>query len=176
VDDPNFSAEAEWKGKRTNCPWNGRVWPMTTSHVAEALCHAARTLDSELRPAAAELIRRFVRMLFHNGDPKRPNCYEHYNPYTGTPSLYRGVDDYQHSWLVHLILSQIVGVQLEPGSGGALVVDPLPAGLTYFRAEGIFLRGHRVDVLWDSADGFAVYVDGQQRAYEAALTRVEVAL
>src|SRR2546429_4324554 len=33
---------AEWKGKRHNCPWNGRVWPMTNSHIIEAL---ARVVD-----------------------------------------------------------------------------------------------------------------------------------
>ena len=31
------NANAEWKGKRHVCPWNGRVWPMTNSHVMEAL-------------------------------------------------------------------------------------------------------------------------------------------
>ena len=55
MDDPYFDAEADWKGKRTNCPWNGRVWPMTNSHVADALAHAARTLACELRPAAAAI-------------------------------------------------------------------------------------------------------------------------
>ncbi|NIR43140.1 MAG: hypothetical protein GWN99_14470, partial [Gemmatimonadetes bacterium] len=35
VDDPYYSPDAEWKGKRHNCPWNGRVWPMANSHVAE---------------------------------------------------------------------------------------------------------------------------------------------
>ncbi len=58
--DPNFSATPSWKGKRTNCPWNGRTWPMTNSHVVEALAHASR-LDPELREAyrgAAQALRR----------------------------------------------------------------------------------------------------------------------
>lgn len=164
ADDPYFDAEAGWKGKRANCPWNGRVWPMTNSHVAEALADTARTLAPELRPRAAEFIMKFVRMMFHGGDPKRPNSYEHYNPETGMPSLYRGVDDYQHSWIVDLILKQVVGIQPEPGMHGELIVDPLPFGLERFRAEGIYVRGHRVDVSFSTTDGFLVRVDGEVRA------------
>ncbi|HZO92102.1 MAG TPA: trehalase family glycosidase [Chthonomonadaceae bacterium] len=176
VDDPYFDAEAEWKGKRTNCPWNGRVWPMTNSHAAEALARAARTLAPGLRPAAAELIGKFVRLLFHDGDPKRPNCYEHYNPYTGMPCLYRGVDDYQHSWIVDLILKHVVGVQPEPGPGGTLVIDPLPFGLESFRAEGIPVRGHLIDVLLGRAEGFVVRVDDRERVQLPAPERVEITL
>jgi hypothetical protein len=176
VDDPYFNAEADWKGKRTNCPWNGRVWPMTNSHVADALAHAARTLAWELRPAAAAFLNRTVRLLFHEGDPKRPNCYEHYNPYTGTPSLYRGVDDYQHSWIVDLIIRHVVGIQPEPEPNGALVIDPLPFGLREFRIEGVPIRGHRVDVSWSFVDGFEVRVDGRERLRLPELRRVEVKL
>jgi hypothetical protein len=176
ADDPYFDAEAEWKGKRTNCPWNGRVWPMTNSHVAEALANAARALDPNLRPLAAAFITQFVRMLFHDGDPKRPNCYEHYNPYTGMPSLYRGVDDYQHSWIVDLILKHVVGVQPEPGPNGALVIDPLPFGRKRFRAEGIPVRGHLIDVLVSFAEGFIVIVDGRERVQLPEPQRVEILL
>ncbi len=35
LDDPFFNPNAEWKGKRLPCPWNGRVWPMTNSHLVE---------------------------------------------------------------------------------------------------------------------------------------------
>jgi hypothetical protein len=176
ADDPYFDAEAAWKGKRTNCPWNGRVWPMTNAHVAEALANAARTLDPHLRPLAAEFILKFVRMLFHDADPKRPNCYEHYNPMTGMPCLYRGVDDYQHSWIVDLILKHVVGVQPEPGPDGALVIDPLPFGLKRFRAEGIPVRGHLLDVAASFAEGFVISVDGQERMQLPEPQRVEVRL
>jgi hypothetical protein len=176
ADDPYFDAEAEWKGKRTNCPWNGRVWPMTTSHVAEALANAARTLAPDLRPDAAAFILRFVHMLFHDGDPKRPNCYEHYNPYTGMPCLYRGVDDYQHSWVVDLIMKHVVGIQPEPGPNGTLVIDPLPFDLDSFRAEGIPVRGHLVDVIVGRAQGFLINVDGVERIQLPTPQRVEIVL
>ena len=37
ADDPFYNADGLWKGERKNCPWNGRVWPMTNSHIAEVL-------------------------------------------------------------------------------------------------------------------------------------------
>jgi hypothetical protein len=105
VDDPYFSPDAEWKGKRMNCPWNGRVWPMTNSHIAEAIMMSAhRFNDQGLGKKGIKFIREFIRMMFFDGDPKRPNCFEHYNPFNGEPSVYRGVDDYQHSWVNDLII------------------------------------------------------------------------
>ena len=104
ADDPYFNDESEWKSKRHICPWNGRVWPMTNSHVCEALARASICFDPELRPRAAELIRRFIRMMFANDDLALTNCFEHYSPTTGKASFYRGVDDYQHSWVVDLIV------------------------------------------------------------------------
>lgn len=176
VDDPYFDAEAEWKSKRTNCPWNGRVWPMTSSHIADALAHATRTLSPEAAPYAVDFIRRYIHMLFHDRDPKRPNAYEHYNPYTGTPSLYRGVDDYQHSWIVDLILRHVVGIQPEPGPTGALILDPLPFGLERFRVEGVPIRGHTLDVSWSRQEGFLIRVDGRERLHLPEPQYVEVAL
>jgi hypothetical protein len=72
ADDLLYSPDAEWKGKRHNCPWNGRVWPMANSHVAEALASAAIAHDASLRPIAASFIRKFIYMMFHDGDSKRP--------------------------------------------------------------------------------------------------------
>lgn len=172
VDDPFFSADAEWKDKRTNCPWNGRVWPMTNSHVCEALAGAARRLDPSLRPVAAQFITRFVHMMFTDGDPKRPNCYEHYNPFTGAPCEYRGVDDYQHSWVVDLMMRHLVGLQ--PTVEGRLAVDPLPFGLSWFRMAGALIRGRSVDVSYSKQDGLSVSVDGKELARSPELARLDV--
>ncbi len=176
VDDPYFDASGAWKGKRTNCPWNGRAWPMTNSHVADALANAARTLAPEMRPFAADFISRSIRLLFHEGDPKRPNSYEHYNPYTGAPSLLRGVDDYQHSWIVDLIIRHVIGIQPEPEPNGALVIDPLPFGLRDFRIERVPVRGYLIDVSWSMSEGFVVRVDGKERTRLPEIARVEVRL
>jgi hypothetical protein len=144
LDDEYFSATPEWKGKRMNCPWNGRVWPMTNSHIAEALAVSAiRFNDGQLRDATAEFITKFIRMMFFDGDPNRPNCFEHYNPLSGAPSVYRGVDDYQHSWVNDLILKYVVGVR--PGDSGILI-DPFPFDLDEFACRGIRVRGEELAV------------------------------
>jgi len=174
LDDPYFDAEGEWKGKRHSCPWSGRVWPMTNSHACEALATAALRLDPSLKRPAAELIRRFVRMMFFDGDPARPNCFEHYNPFTGNPCAYRGIDDYQHSWVVDLILKYVAGVQ--PQLEKSLIVEPLPFGLEHFRADRIRCKDHWVKVTWDKKRGLRVYLDGKVRAHARTLRRIELPL
>lgn len=123
VDDPRFSAEGIWRGKRRNCPWNGRVWPMTTSHVVEGLLRCRRAGGDRAGRLAAEKLPRFVRMMFADGDPSLPNCFEHYNPYTGRACRYRGIDDYQHSWVLDLLIRGVAGLHV---SADGLEVWPLP--------------------------------------------------
>jgi len=157
LDDPLFSATAEWKGKRHNCPWNGRVWPMTNSHVIEGLLRQWQAGRRFVGPLAARLLTTFVRMMFHDGDLARPNCYEHYDPFTGRASVYRGIDDYQHSWVLDLLLRGIAG--LEPRAD-ALIVDPLPAPVETVEVSGATIRGHAV-TLSRKGDAITVTVDGQ---------------
>ncbi|MGE3527451.1 MAG: hypothetical protein AB7I33_16155, partial [Gemmatimonadales bacterium] len=121
VDDPLFSPDAEWKGKRHVCPWNGRVWPMTNSHVIDALARVTRRHHPGWARRVVEFVNRFVRMMHFDGDPARPNCFEHYHPVSGRGSVYRGIDDYQHSWVTDLFVRHVGGV-LPRGEQG-LVVD-----------------------------------------------------
>jgi hypothetical protein len=161
ADDELFSAEPEWKGKRMNCPWNGRVWPMTNSHIAEALGQSAiRFGDQLLRKRTAEFITRFIRMMFFDGDPERPNCFEHYNPITGTPSLYRGIDDYQHSWVNDLIIKYVCGIRPEEFS---VTIDPFPFGLKHAVIDNVLVRGRRlkVEILGKK---FRIWLDERQQA------------
>ena len=174
IDDPFFDPEGEWKGRRMSCPWTGRVWPMTNSHVSEALAGAALRLDRTLAKAAAELISRFIKMMFLDQDLDRPNCYEHYNPFTGMPCLYRGVDDYQHSWVVDLIIKYVAGVQPQPTP--TLVVDPLPFGIQEFTLDRVRYKGHWAKVTWSEKGGLRVLLDGKQMARRPHLERVEVPL
>lgn len=158
IDDPYFSARGTWKGRRMNCPWNGRVWPMANSHIAEAVARSAvRFDDGELRSKAVEFIRKYIGMLFFDGDPGRPNCFEHYNPLTGEPSTYRGIDDYQHSWIVDLIIKYVCGIR--PGDSG-VVVDPFPFELDHFTIEGVRVRDARMKVS-GKGDSFRVWIDGK---------------
>ncbi len=143
VDDPRFSAEGIWRGKRRNCPWNGRVWPMTTSHVIEGLLRCWRRGNERAGELAADMIPRFVRMMFSDGDLERPNCFEHYNPDTGRACYHRGIDDYQHSWVLDLIARGIAGLRV--GDTG-LEVRPLPHGLPHVSMGPVRTRGRDVSV------------------------------
>lgn len=134
LDDPWFNPVAEWKGKRHVCPWNGRVWPMTNSHVMEALGRWGDVAHPRVRAAAGQFLARYVRMMFHDGDVGRPNCFEHYNPFTGAASVYRGIDDYQHSWVADLIIQYACGVRV---GRDAVVIDPLPMALDFFELRGV---------------------------------------
>jgi hypothetical protein len=157
VDDPRFDPDAEWKGKRHNCPWNGRVWPMTNSHVTEALARVVRVHEPEWAPRLSRLLRRSLQMM-SSGSATLPNAFEHYHPYNGRPSRYRGIDDYQHSWINDLLVSHVLGV-LPHGFTG-LTVHPLRLGITDTRVRGLRVGGHDIDVAV-SGRGFRVHVDGR---------------
>lgn len=158
ADDKYFSAEPMWKGKRMNCPWNGRVWPMTNSHIAEALATSAlRFGDAELKKRTVEFLTKYVRMMFFDGDSSRPNCFEHYNPLTGTPSVYRGIDDYQHSWVNDLIIKYVCGIRPEAHT---VTIDPFPFGLKSAKIDNVLIRGRQLKVEI-SGKKFTVWLDGR---------------
>lgn len=90
---------------------------------------------------AGESLMKVVRLMFRRGDSGLPNSYEHYDPVTGMPALYRGYDDYMHSWLVDLILRHAVGVQ--PGSDQ---LNPLPLEVDWIECTNIPRRGGTMDV------------------------------
>ncbi|WP_420439052.1 MGH1-like glycoside hydrolase domain-containing protein [Candidatus Palauibacter sp.] len=146
VDDPRFSAEGIWRGKRRNCPWNGRVWPMTTSHVIEGLLRCWRSGSSGSARAgalAADMLGRFARMMFADGDPSRPNCFEHYHPHTGRACHFRGIDDYQHSWILDLLARGFAGLHLD---ASGIEVRPLPNGPARVSLGPVVARGRTVCV------------------------------
>jgi hypothetical protein len=158
VDDPQFDPFAAWKGKRHVCPWNGRAWPMTTSHVVEGLLRQWQGGRREAGPVAADLLSRSVRLLFDHGRLDRPTCYEHYNPLTGDAAFYRGIDDYMHSWVLDLVVRGVAGV--EPTTRGVRI-DPLPLTLEHAALEGARLRGHEVSVRREG-DRVEAVVDGRR--------------
>jgi hypothetical protein len=157
-DDPRFDPDAEWHGKRHNCPWNGRVWPMANSHVVDALAQVVRAHRPDWAPRLGALLRRFVRMMTTAGRADLPNAFEHYHPFTGRPSRYRGIDDYQHSWINDLIVTHVIGV-LPHGETGC-TVHPLRLGFAAARLRGLRLAGHRLDVRVD-AGRYTISLDGR---------------
>ncbi|HUI09033.1 MAG TPA: trehalase family glycosidase [Bacteroidota bacterium] len=159
ADDETFCAEPEWKGRRVARPWNGRVWPPANSQVAEAIARSAIVSgDADLRQKAAEFIRTFIRMMFFDGDAGRPNSFEHYHPSSGTPSLYRGIDDCQHSSVVDLIIRYVCGIR---PARDALVVDPFPFGLVSASIDGVMVCGRRVKVEI-ARKRFTAWIDGKE--------------
>ncbi len=141
--DPSFNPDGLWRGKRHQCPWNGRVWPMANSHIIEALVEASR-FEPKLRERAAEMLGTFIRMMFFYQDVGRPNSFEHYNPLTGVASVFRGIDDYQHSWIVDLIIKYVVGFRPEPDGGYR--IEPLPFGFRRVVLENLPYKGKRLSI------------------------------
>ena len=175
LNEPLSSPFGEWKEKRMNCPWNGRTWPMTNSHIAEALVNVASKYDESLKEKTGWFIKRTIEMMFLDGDLKYPNTYEHYNPHSGKPCLYRGVNDYQHSWINDLIIKYICGIQ--PQLDGSLIVDPLPLGLKHLKIDNVPINEHKVKVEIEN-DRFQVYIDGalkkESKIGEAVILQVEI--
>ncbi len=177
VSDPAFSAFGEWKDRRHVCPWNGRAWLMTTSHVCQALAHTARRFPEmpELRQKPANLIKRYIRALFIDGDVERPCSFEYYNPLTGQQPFFRGTDDYMHSWVLDLILQFVVGLQPSPDSS-VLTIDPLPFGLEHFKVDNVRVRGRVVGVRWRAGKGLEVRMAGKLVAQRADLGPLDLDL
>ncbi|MDB5081836.1 MAG: hypothetical protein JWP00_3760 [Chloroflexi bacterium] len=188
-DDPTYSPGGEWNNQRLVCPWNGRSWLMTNSHVAEALARASQDLDASLQPKAVELINRFIKMLFLDGDLERPSSYEYYNPVTGQAPFFRGTEDYMHSWIVDLIIKYVVGVQ--PGDDGRLLIRPLPFNLDHFTLDRLKVSGHWLKITWRKSSGvtgqafnapdnnpvgLTVWVDGERVANNSTLEPLEIKL
>ncbi len=189
LDDPTFSPDGEWKGQRLVCPWNGRTWLMTNSHVAEALAMAAQQLDPGLKPRAVEFLGRFIKMLFLDGDLERPSSYEYYNPITGQAPFFRGTEDYMHSWIVDLIIKYVAGVQ--PAENGILNLRPLPFGLDHFTLDRLKIAGHFLKITWRKDEktaraqklagdpapvGYSVYIDNRLERQFPGLVESQIKL
>jgi hypothetical protein len=134
---------------------------MTNSHIAEVLAATALNCkDALLRRKTAEFITKFVQMMFFDGNPKRPNCFEHYNPFSGKPSLYRGIDDYQHSWVNDLIIKYVCGIRPEEFS---VIIDPFPFNIDRVSIDDVLIRGRRLRVQIREKR-YTVWLDGAQHA------------
>ncbi len=158
ADDTRFSAEGEHESRRAAAPWNGRNHVALSGEVADALAHAARTLAPALRDSAAALIRRLIRTMFHDGDLRRANAHDHYNPFTGHASLYRGADDIHLPFINDLIVRHVMGV-LETENG--ITVDPLDFQLEYAELTGLKIRDRSIGVLIEG-EKVTVTVNGEK--------------
>lgn len=156
MEDPYFSGEAEWKGKRHVCPWNGRVWPITNCHVIEILAKQKEKYP-DLEEKLVELINKTVKMMYSYGDIEKPNCYEHYNPFSGRESYYRGVNDYMHSWIVDIILKYVSGIRIGEEE---FTVDPLNFKLEAWSLDNLYFNNHKLAVSFHKKNNnFSIYID-----------------
>ncbi len=156
LDDPRFSAEGEWKSRRAADPWNGRSHPEVNADIVDALAYAARSYAPQLRPQAAVLLRRFIRMMFHEGQLHRVNSHAHYNPLTGHASVYLGGDDIPRARIDDLIIRHVMGISADDQG---ITIDPLPFELEHAEISGMMIRGRAVDVLIEG-DVVSATIDG----------------
>jgi hypothetical protein len=152
--------------------WNGSNWPMTTCHVVDAAARAAKDLDPSLAPGAAQLLMRYTKVHFIEGDLKRPCVSEHFDPINGKPNLPKL--DYAHSYYIDLILRHLVGVEADPLSD-EVRISPLNLGLDYFEAGNIWVKGHDLTVSWNQGK-LTVRVDGKSVATANSLKPLKIRL
>jgi hypothetical protein len=128
ISDPYFDAEGQWKGTRRNCPWNGRVWPMINSHIAEGLIYHAERGQKAASKLLKELMKKTVEMVsgkLEGADDAR--VFEHYHPLNGRPSRYRGIDWYLHAFLMDNIFRAVCGFVIRFGQiQDDPVIDDMP--------------------------------------------------
>ncbi len=169
LDDLSFTPYGERGGDGAPAPRGGRSIPFTTSAVIDAAARAAVAYAPHLRPNVAQLLHRFVRLMFHDGDLGRPNCYPDYNPFTGHPSLAKGSDDHLLAAVNDLIIQYVVGIR--PHASG-VTIDPFPFGLDHAELRNVHVRGLVLDVVV-GADRVTVIADGVKRE-ERLGTRMEL--
>ena len=180
-DCPAYSPTPHWKvGPHASrekphlyrCSWNGPVWPLANSLLAESLARAAKiSKNHKLTNLFSQFIRKFTLLHFKDRDINSPWLVEHYNPETGEPlSPYH---DYFHSWFNDLIIRHIVG--FTPRDDEKIELHPVDIGLNEFMIEGINYRGKNIDIRWQRPrkkgrlrnEGYFLFVNGKKvfRAY-----------
>jgi hypothetical protein len=132
------------------------------AHVADALANAAKTIDAGLAPKAWELLSKYIRLHFPDGDLDAVCISEQYDSLTGHPKLPHL--DYAHSYFIDLVMRHIAG--LEPDETGTLHIAPLPTELDWFTVEGVRCQGREIAVTWrrpgasgPCPEGYQVTVD-----------------
>lgn len=107
------------------------------------------------------------------------NIEEDYDAATGDPIV--GLDrssHYFHSSFIDLVISGLVGIR--PSDDETLTINPLGAGLSYFRLEGVIYHGNEVALQWDSdgskygTRGLIIEVNGEVAATSSTLQRTSV--
>lgn len=161
MDCPVFSACGGWKGHffkgRNGCTWNGPSWPYTNAIVLDALAVQSCRHEHRYDAVFARFLKEYLLQHFKGGDIAQPYLVEHYDSITG--EMISDEPDYNHSYLLDLVVRCVAGVQ--PADEG-VVFDPIDCGLEHFRMTGIPIRGHSIDV--EMKNGlYTLCADGEMR-------------
>lgn len=143
-DCPAFRPSGGWLGNffkgRNGCMWNGPSWPYTTAITLDAIARnvaAAPDLAEEFATGFWALARQH----FRDGDVAVPYLVEHYDGLTGEPIS--DEPDYNHSYLIDLIVQYVAGLRVEPDG---LSLEPLDIGLGELRLAGLPVGPHRLTI------------------------------
>ncbi len=159
LEDLAFTPYPDRGGEGDAAARGGRAIPFVIAQTIDGAARAAVAYAPHLRANVAQLLHRFVRLLFHDGDLHRPNCYPDYNPFTGHPGAARGLGDHLLAAVNDLIIQYVIGIR--PHAGG-VTIDPFPFGLDHAELRDVKVRGLTLDVVVDG-DRVTVTVDGAKR-------------
>ena len=181
-DCPLYAPDASFSGVHIKgphgCVWNGPTWPFTNSTVLMSVAQVSRRLDHRFDALFADLLEKYTKLMFLDGDFQRPDVVEHYNPETGASISQE--EDYFHSSWIDLIVTGVVGLQVERNS---VTVDPLDCGLSYFDLDNVLVRGRRLRITWrdrereapdDLEPGLRIWIDGKLILESERLSRFEL--
>ncbi len=144
ISDPSYDPDAQWKGTRRNCPWNGRVWPMINSHILEGLAYVAERGNKQASKLCKELMKKTVAMCSGALEGlDECHVFEHYHPENGRPSRYRGVDWYMHSFVMDNIFRVACGFVVRFGD---IQDDPVIDDMPDFKLQGCPVGNKRYTV------------------------------
>lgn len=149
ADCPAYSPAGGWRGHfikgRDGCVWDGPSWPYTNAIILDMLGKQSKLHRHRYDTQFAKGLQCFAEQHFRDGDMERPYLVEHYNPETG--ELLSDEADYNHSFFIDLIVTHVLGITVKEN---CVEIDPLKIGLQWARCEGIYIRGHRIDLFFES--------------------------
>jgi hypothetical protein len=155
-DCPAFQSGGSWKGHffkgRNGCMWDGPTWPYTNSIVIDAIGKISRNSSHAFDALFSRFFWSYALLHFQQRDGETPYLVEHYDSLSGEPIS--DEPDYNHSYLIDIIIRQIVGLDL--GDGGEITVDPIDIGLSHFSLENVRVQGRLISIRYSREDGLVL--------------------
>lgn len=185
------------------CQWNGPVWPFATSITLTALANLLNNYDQDM-VSKADFYDQFVKYsLSHRIIDEQGNILpwidENLNPYTGDwisrtrlkvwengtwsdkkGGIERG-KDYNHSTYCDNLIAGLIGIRAQEDN--VLIVNPLlpDDAWEWFCLDGVKYKGKIITVAYDKygtkyhkGRGLMIFVDGQMKAQNAKLGKIEI--